>query len=85
MAPPGMEEMTSQLQGLFQNLGSNRTKRRRLRIGDARKVLRDEEAAKLVNEEEMKLRAMAQRGEQRHRLPGRAGQGHAPRRARRRR
>jgi ATP-dependent HslUV protease ATP-binding subunit HslU len=58
MAPPGMEEMTSQLQGLFQNLGSNRTKRRRLRIQEARKVLRDEEAAKLVNEEEMKLRAV---------------------------
>jgi ATP-dependent HslUV protease ATP-binding subunit HslU len=58
MAPPGMEEMTSQLQGIFQNLGSQRTKRRRLRIGDARKVLRDEEAAKLVNEEEMKLRAL---------------------------
>ncbi len=59
MAPPGMEEMTSQLQGLFQNLGSNRTKRRRMRIADARKVLKDEEAAKLVNEEEMKQRALA--------------------------
>jgi ATP-dependent HslUV protease ATP-binding subunit HslU len=58
MAPPGMEEMTSQLQGLFQNLGSNRTKRRRMRISDARKVLKDEEAAKLVNEEEMKQRAL---------------------------
>ena len=58
MAPPGMEEMTSQLQGIFQNLGSQRTKRRRLRVKEARKVLRDEEAAKLVNEEEMKLRAM---------------------------
>jgi ATP-dependent HslUV protease ATP-binding subunit HslU len=58
MAPPGMEEMTSQLQGLFQNLGSNRSKRRKLRISEARKVLHDEEAAKLVNEEEMKLRAM---------------------------
>ncbi|TVQ93307.1 MAG: ATP-dependent protease ATPase subunit HslU [Chromatiaceae bacterium] len=58
MAPPGMEEMTSQLQGLFQNLGSSRTKRRKLRVREARKVLLDEEAAKLVNEEEMKLRAM---------------------------
>ncbi|NBC12033.1 MAG: ATP-dependent protease ATPase subunit HslU [Gammaproteobacteria bacterium] len=58
MAPPGMEEMTNQLQGLFQNLGSNRTKRRRMRIADARKVLKDEEAAKLVNEEEMKQRAL---------------------------
>ncbi|MCF7983324.1 MAG: ATP-dependent protease ATPase subunit HslU [Thiohalocapsa sp.] len=59
MAPPGMEEMTNQLQGLFQNMGSNRTKRRKLRIAEARKVLRDEEAAKMVNEEEMKLRAMS--------------------------
>jgi ATP-dependent HslUV protease ATP-binding subunit HslU len=59
MAPPGMEEMTNQLQGLFQNMGSNRTKRRKLRIAEARKVLRDQEAAKMVNEEEMKLRAMS--------------------------
>ena len=58
MAPPGMEEMTSQLQGLFKNLGQGRTKRRKLRIRDARKVLRDEEAAKRVNEEELKLRAI---------------------------
>ncbi|AUB81091.1 ATP-dependent protease ATPase subunit HslU [Candidatus Thiodictyon syntrophicum] len=58
MAPPGMEEMTSQLQGLFQNLGQGRTKRRKLRIKDARKLLRDEEAAKRVNEEELKLRAI---------------------------
>ena len=49
MAPPGMEEMTSQLQGLFQNLGQGKTKRRKLRIKDARKLLRDEEAAKRVN------------------------------------
>ncbi len=58
MAPPGMEEMTSQLQGLFQNLGQGRMKRRKLRIRDARKLLRDEEAAKRVNEEELKLRAI---------------------------
>jgi ATP-dependent HslUV protease ATP-binding subunit HslU len=58
MAPPGMEEMTNQLQGLFKNLGSNRSKRRKLRISEARKVLLDEEAAKLINEEEMKLKAM---------------------------
>ena len=58
MAPPGMEEMTSQLQGLFQNLGQGKTKRRKLRIKDARKLLRDEEAAKRVNEEELKLRAI---------------------------
>ena len=59
MAPPGMEDMTSQLQGLFQNLGADRTRKRKLRIADARSVLRDEEAAKLVNEEELKTKAMA--------------------------
>ncbi|NBC47808.1 MAG: ATP-dependent protease ATPase subunit HslU [Gammaproteobacteria bacterium] len=58
MAPPGMEDMTNQLQGLFKNLGSNRSKRRKLKISEARKVLLDEEAAKLINEEEMKLKAM---------------------------
>ena len=58
MAPPGMEDLTSQIQGLFKNLGSGGTKRRKLRIKEARKLLRDEEAAKLVNEEEMKLRAI---------------------------
>jgi len=59
MAPPGMEEMTSQLQGLFQNLGQGRTKRRKLRVRDAFKVLKDEEAAKRINEEELKLKAVA--------------------------
>ena len=58
MAPPGMEEMTNQLQGLFQNLGSGRTRKRKLRIRDARKLLRDEEAAKRINEEDLKLRAL---------------------------
>jgi ATP-dependent HslUV protease ATP-binding subunit HslU len=58
MAPPGMEEMTSQLQGLFQNIGSGRTKTRKLRIKDAFKLLADEEAAKLLNEEDIKLRAV---------------------------
>ncbi|MBK1644217.1 HslU--HslV peptidase ATPase subunit [Thiocapsa imhoffii] len=58
MAPPGMEEMTNQLQGLFQNLGQGRMKRRKLRIRDARKLLQDEEAAKRVNDEELKLRAI---------------------------
>jgi ATP-dependent HslUV protease ATP-binding subunit HslU len=58
MAPPGMEEMTSQLQGMFQNLGSGRTRRRKLRIKDAFKVLSDEEAAKQINEEDLKLRAL---------------------------
>jgi ATP-dependent HslUV protease ATP-binding subunit HslU len=59
MAPPGMEEMTSQLQGIFQNLGSGRTKTRKLRIKDAFKLLTDEEAGKLLNEEDIKLRAVA--------------------------
>jgi ATP-dependent HslUV protease ATP-binding subunit HslU len=58
MAPPGMEEMTSQLQGLFQNMGNERTKRRKLRIKDALKLLQDEEAGKRVNEEDLKLRAL---------------------------
>ncbi|MGD8567040.1 MAG: ATP-dependent protease ATPase subunit HslU [Gammaproteobacteria bacterium] len=58
MAPPGMEEMTSQLQGMFQNLGGNRTKTRKLKIKDAFKMLTDEEAGKLLNEEDIKLRAV---------------------------
>ena len=58
MAPPGMEEMTSQLQGMFQNMGSGRTKTRKLCIADAFKVLADEEAAKMINEEDLKLRAL---------------------------
>ncbi len=58
MAPAGMEDMTNQLRGLFQNLGGERTKRRKLPISEARRVLRDEEAAKLVNEEEIKSDAI---------------------------
>jgi ATP-dependent HslUV protease ATP-binding subunit HslU len=58
MAPPGMEEMTSQLQGLFQNLGGGRTRSRKLKVKDAYRVLVDEEAAKLINEEELKLEAV---------------------------
>ena len=58
MAPPGMEEMTSQLQGMFQNMGGNRTKTRKLRINDARKLLRDEEAASMINEEDLKHAAL---------------------------
>jgi ATP-dependent HslUV protease ATP-binding subunit HslU len=58
MAPPGMEEMTSQLQGMFQNLGGSRTKTRKLKIKDAFKLLTDEEAGKLLNEEDIKLRAV---------------------------
>ncbi len=58
MAPPGMEEMTSQLQGMFQNLGSNRRKTRKLKVKEARRHLTDEEAAKLVDDEEIKLQAL---------------------------
>ena len=58
MAPPGMEEMTSQLQGMFQNLAGTRTRMRKLRVKEAYKLLVDEEAAKLINEDELKTRAM---------------------------
>ena len=58
MAPPGMEEMTSQLQGMFQNLGSNRRKTRKLRIREAQRHLADEEAAKMIDEEELKTQAL---------------------------
>ena len=58
MAPPGMEEMTSQLQGMFQNLGGNRSKTRKLKVKDALRQLTDEEAAKLVDEEELKSQAL---------------------------
>ncbi|MGD2118426.1 MAG: ATP-dependent protease ATPase subunit HslU [Chromatiales bacterium] len=58
MAPPGMEEMTSQLQGLFQNIGSNKSSKKKMRIKDALSLLEDEEAAKRVNEDELKLNAL---------------------------
>lgn len=58
MAPPGMEEMTSQLQGMFQNITPNRSKTRKLKIKEARKILQEEEAAKLVNDEEIKTSAL---------------------------
>ncbi len=58
MAPPGMEEMTSQLQGMFQNLGQGRKKTRKLKVNEALKHLTDEEAAKLVDEEELKTQAL---------------------------
>jgi ATP-dependent HslUV protease ATP-binding subunit HslU len=58
MAPPGMEEMTQQLQGMFQNLGGGRTRPRKVKIKEALKLLVDEEAGKMINEEELKLRAV---------------------------
>ncbi|MEJ2509782.1 MAG: ATP-dependent protease ATPase subunit HslU [Gammaproteobacteria bacterium] len=58
MAPPGMEEMTSQLQSMFQNLGGGRTNTRRLPVKQALQLLTEEEAAKLVNEDDIKVRAV---------------------------
>ncbi|MGH8607960.1 MAG: ATP-dependent protease ATPase subunit HslU [Gammaproteobacteria bacterium] len=57
MAPPGMEEMTSQLQSMFQNLGSGRTRKRRVKVKEALKLLTEEEAGKLINEDEIKMQA----------------------------
>ena len=58
MTPPGMEEMTSQLQSLFSGMGKQKTETRRVAVKDAFALLRDEEASKLVNEEEIKARAI---------------------------
>ncbi|WP_435236055.1 ATP-dependent protease ATPase subunit HslU [Psychromonas sp. PT13] len=59
MAPPGMEEMTNQLQGMFQNLsGKNETKKRKMKIKDALKSLVEDEAAKLINQEDLKEKAI---------------------------
>jgi len=59
MGPPGMEEMAEQLRGLFSQMGQEKRRTRKLAIAEALKLLTDEEAAKLVNEDEMKSRAMA--------------------------
>ncbi|WP_456070071.1 HslU--HslV peptidase ATPase subunit [Haemophilus paraphrohaemolyticus] len=58
MTPPGMEDMTSQLQSLFEGISPNKTKKRKMKIKDALKVMLDEEAAKLVNPEELKQQAI---------------------------
>ena len=58
MTPPGMEEMTSQLQNLFAGMHKGKTKQRKLKVKEALKLVRDEEAARLVNEEELKGRAL---------------------------
>ncbi len=58
MAPPGMEEMTSQLQGMFQNMGGDKKKTSKLRIDKARTVILDEEAAKLIKDDDIKARAV---------------------------
>ena len=58
MGPPGMEEMTSQLQNMLQNIGSDRKRNRRMKVKDALKQVREEEAAKLLNEEDLKTKAV---------------------------
>jgi ATP-dependent HslUV protease ATP-binding subunit HslU len=58
--PPGMEDLTSQISGMFQNMGTQRTQTRKVRIRDAMKILTEEEAGKLVNQEDIKLRAVDQ-------------------------
>ncbi len=58
MAPPGMEEMSQQLQGMFQNLGNARTNARKLPVKEAMKLLTDEEALKLINEDDLKIMAL---------------------------
>ncbi|HEX5393140.1 MAG TPA: ATP-dependent protease ATPase subunit HslU [Rhodocyclaceae bacterium] len=57
-APPGMEELTQQIQGMFQNMGQDRKKTRKMKIKDALKALSDEEAARLINDEEVKQAAL---------------------------
>jgi ATP-dependent HslUV protease ATP-binding subunit HslU len=59
MAPAGMEDLTQQLQGMFSNLGGSRTRTRKVKVREAFKLLTDEEAGKMINEEELKLRALA--------------------------
>lgn len=58
MGPPGMEDMTSQLQSLFSGLHKDRKKSRKMRVADALKLIRDEEAANLINEDELKNKAL---------------------------
>ena len=58
MAPAGMEDLTQQLQNMFSNLGGTRTRARKVKVREAFKLLTDEEAAKMINEEELKLRAL---------------------------
>ena len=59
LAPPGMEELTAQIQGMFQNLGGAKRRTRKLKVPEAMRLIADEEAAKLVNDEEIKLNALA--------------------------
>jgi ATP-dependent HslUV protease ATP-binding subunit HslU len=59
MAPPGMEEMQQQLQSMFANLGGNRTRARKVRVKEALALLTEEEASKLINEDDLKIRALS--------------------------
>ncbi|HZR68153.1 MAG TPA: ATP-dependent protease ATPase subunit HslU [Burkholderiales bacterium] len=59
LAPPGMEELTQQIQGMFQNLGGARKRPRKMKIREAMKILTDEEAARLVNDEDLRAKALA--------------------------
>jgi ATP-dependent HslUV protease ATP-binding subunit HslU len=59
MAPPGLEEMQQQLQSMFQNLGGGRTRSRKVKVREALKLLTEEEAGKLINEEELRAKALA--------------------------
>lgn len=58
MAPPGMEEMSNQLQSIFSNMSGDRKKTKKLKVGDAFKKLKDEEAARLINEDDIKAKAI---------------------------
>ncbi len=58
MAPPGMEDMTSQLQSMFQNMGPSKSKKRKVKVKDAMKMLTEEEAEKMVDQEELKIKAV---------------------------
>jgi ATP-dependent HslUV protease ATP-binding subunit HslU len=58
MAPPGMEDLTSQIQSMFQNIGTSKKRTRKLKVRDAMKLLTDEEAAKLINDEDLKVQAV---------------------------
>ena len=59
LAPPGMEDLTSQIQGMFQNMGSGKSVKKKMKIKDALKILIDEEANKLINDDEIKLNAVS--------------------------
>ena len=58
MGPPGMEEMTGQLQSMFQNLGGQRTRSRKVRVREAARLLTEEEAGNLINDEDIKQEAV---------------------------